>query len=150
MKEEKNHTEDLHEMAPFLAKMEKKNAFKTPDNYFESLLYLNNNKNLENNSLIYYFDKLSWRFFAPILSILVIGFILFINIKNSSNVEPSSDQLNDFMLAEGYLDMDEDLVYEMYAEMIINEENEMTQEEQEYVKYLLENEVDLNTIIEEL
>ena len=67
----------------------------------------------------------------------------------------SYDQLSEYIIAEEDIDFDEYLVYEAYAELLETEGNEDLEsnedsEEQAYINYLIENDIDINSIIEEL
>lgn len=155
MENEKNISDNLENEAPFLSKITKENHFSVPENYFEVLPEVINNKILDNNKLRFNIDKLSWRLLMPFTAVIII-FIAIINLNTTTeNDTLSYDQLSEYIIAEEDIDFDEYLVYEAYAELLETEGNEDLEsnedsEEQAYINYLIENDIDINSIIEEL
>ena len=155
MENEKNISDNLENEAPFLSKITKENHFSAPENYFEVLPEIINNKILDNNKLRFNIDKLSWRLLMPFTAVIII-FIAIINLNTTTeNDTLSYDQLSEYIIAEEDIDFDEYLVYEAYAELLETEGNEDLEsnedsEEQAYINYLIENDIDINSIIEEL
>jgi hypothetical protein len=155
MENEKNISDNLENEAPFLSKITKENHFSAPENYFEVLPEIINNKVLDNNKLRFNIDKLSWRLLMPFTAVIII-FIAIINLNTTTeNDTLSYDQLSEYIIAEEDIDFDEYLVYEAYAELLETEGNEDLKsnedsEEQAYINYLIENDIDINSIIEEL
>ncbi|MEJ6736502.1 MAG: hypothetical protein QNK84_05655 [Flavobacteriales bacterium] len=155
MENEKNISDNLENEAPFLSKITKENHFSVPENYFEVLPEVINNKILDNNKLRFNIDKLSWRLLMPFTAVIII-FIAIINLNTTTeNDTLSYDQLSEYIIAEEDIDFDEYLVYEAYAELLETEGNEDLKsnedsEEQAYINYLIENDIDINSIIEEL
>jgi hypothetical protein len=155
MENEKNISDNLENEAPFLSKITKENHFSAPENYFEVLPEIINNKVLDNNKLRFNIDKLSWRLLMPFTAVIII-FIAIINLNTTTeNDTLSYDQLSEYIIAEEDIDFDEYLVYEAYAELLETEGNEDLEsnedsEEQAYINYLIENDIDINSIIEEL
>ena len=155
MENEKHISDNLENEAPFLSKITKENHFSAPENYFEVLPEIINNKVLDNNKLRFNIDKLSWRLLMPFTAVIII-FIAIINLNTTTeNDTLSYDQLSEYIIAEEDIDFDEYLVYEAYAELLETEGNEDLEsnedsEEQAYINYLIENDIDINSIIEEL
>jgi hypothetical protein len=153
MKNNNNISENPLENASFLSRIEKKNSFSTPENYFKEKINIDTSKHLENNILINIFDKLSYRFLVPFMSIATV-IILILNYNNPTPSEPlTSDQISEVLINRNYIDLDEDLLIETYAEMLENEtfsEENNENENEEYINYLIENDIDINTIINEL
>ena len=155
MENEKNISDNLENEAPFLSKITKENHFSAPENYFEVLPEIINNNVLDNNKLRFNIDKLSWRLLMPFTAVIII-FIAIINLNTTTeNDTLSYDQLSEYIIAEEDIDFDEYLVYEAYAELLETEGNEDLEsnedsEEQAYINYLIENDIDINSIIEEL
>jgi len=147
----KNNTSDnLENEAPFLSKIEKKNHFSTPNNYFEVLPEIISSKNLNNKSLQFSFDRFSYRVLVP-FSVFVVLFFVILN-WNDNNIENgiTSEQLSELIIEEDYGEIDDYLIYESYAELIEEDENNTSSDSEEYINYLLENDIDINSIIEEL
>ena len=140
--------EDLN--GQILSKIKKENHFSTPKNYFEVLPEVISNKKLNNNNLITFFDKLSHRVLVPISAVIVLFFVVFNFNTNNNSTTLTSDQLSELILEDDYYEMDDDLVYDAYAEMLESEKKETTSNEDEYINYLIENDIDINSIIEEL
>ena len=140
--------EDLN--GQILSKIKKENHFSTPKNYFEVLPEVISNKKLNNNNLITFFDKLSYRVLVPISAVIVLFFVVFNFNTNNNSTTLTSYQLSELILEDDYYEMDDDLVYEAYSEMLENEEKETASNKDEYINYLIENDIDINSIIEEL
>jgi hypothetical protein len=149
MKNDKNIENEIEKIAPFLSKIEKKNHFSTPTEYFEVLPEVMSDKILNKNYLQFFFDKLSWRVLVPISSFIVLFFFYFNFNQNNTKSELSNEQLSELFIEEDYLDIDDYLIYDTYAE-ILEDENEESSDTEEYINYLLENDIDINSIIEEL
>ena len=151
MKNNNNIHEELENETPFLSQIKKENHFSTPKNYFEVLPEVISSKNLNNKSSHYLFDRLSYRILVPISSLIII-FIVFFNWNNNiPKAELTNEQLSEFIIEEDYFEMDDYLVYETYAEILEEEENaKQPSETEEYIDYLIENNIDINSIIEEL
>lgn len=149
MRNENNIPENLENEAPFFSKMTKKNHFSAPKNYFEELPEIVNNKHLNTKSLQFNFDKLSWSILAPFTVIAII----FTIVMNWNTIDKESaltnDQLSEYIINEDHVDFDDETVYEAYVEFIETEQNEESDTE-EYITYLMENDIDINSIIEEL
>jgi hypothetical protein len=150
MKNNNNIIEELEKEAPFLSKINKENHFSTPNNYFEVLPEVIIHKKLNNKLLWISFDKLSYRNLVPISAFAVLLFVVFnLNTNNISN-ELTSDQLSELIIEDDYLEMDDYLVYEAYAETLEEERKATSSDKDEYINYLIENDIDINSIIEEL
>jgi hypothetical protein len=149
MENKKNILEELENEAPFLSKIKRENHFSTPKNYFKSLPEVMSGKNLNNKSLVNVFDKLSYRIFVPISAIAILFFIVINLTKQNNPTELTSEQLSEILIEDDYLEMDYFLVYEAYAELL-DQEEETSSTDDEYINYLIENDIDINSIIEEL
>ena len=148
MENKKNIQEDPVENAPFLSKIEIVNQFSTPKNYFEELPEVINSKLLKTSSLLFYFNKLSYRIFAPILVTTTVLLLLFYLNTNTPSFEMTPAQISEVLINGDYIDLDEDLINETYFEIIEAENQESGSEE--YINYLIENDIDITTIITEL
>jgi hypothetical protein len=150
MKNNNNIIEELEKEAPFLSKIKKENHFSTPNNYFEVLPELITHKKLNNKLLWISFDKLSYRILVPISAFAVLLFVVFNLNTNNISIELTPDQLSELIIEDDYLEMDDYLVYEAYAETLEEERKETSSNKDEYINYLIENDIDINSIIEEL
>lgn len=149
MKNIENISDNLENEAPFLSKMKKENHFIAPENYFKSLPEVISNKNLNNKSLPFNFDKLSWRILIPITAVIII-FTVITNLNSvNENDILTYDQFSEYIISQEDIEIEDYLVYEAYAEILESEENLKTEDE-EYINYLIENDIDINSIIEEL
>ncbi|MFB0924930.1 MAG: hypothetical protein QMB65_06565 [Vicingaceae bacterium] len=150
MEHKKNILEELKNEVPFLSKIKKKNHFLAPKKYFEVLPEIISYKKLNNNYLNIFFDKLSYKVLMPITAAVILFFIVFnINTSNIST-ELTSDQLSELIIEDYYFEMDDYLVYEAYAEILEKEKKRTPSDEDEYINYLIEHNIDINSIIEEL
>lgn len=144
-----NSSDNLENEAPFLSKMTKENHFSAPENYFEVLPEVINNKILDNNKLRFNIDKLSWRFLMPFTAVAII-FIALINLNTTTeNDTLSYDQFSEYIITENDFEFEDEMVYEAYAETIEPDEYSDS-ETDEYINYLMENDIDIHSIIEEL
>lgn len=149
MKNENNIPDNLENIAPFLSKMKKENHFKAPNNYFESLPEVISNKNLNSKEVQFSFDKLSWRILIPITAVIII-FTVVTNLNSvNENDTLTYDQFSEYIIAQEDIEFEDYLIYEAYAE-ILEAEPEQESENEEYINYLMENDIDINSIIEEL
>ena len=154
MENKNNISENPLKDAPFLSKIKKENPFSTPKNYFESLDEIRYYKSLNKNYLQVLFDKLSYRVFIPLTASLAI-FLLVFNFLPSNNETPlTSDQIYEVLVEENYLEIEDDILYETYYETTsfptLSEDKNSENENDEYIEYLIENDIDINLIIAEL
>lgn len=146
----KNDISNLEENeSSFLNQLNKKNDFSVPKDYFEVLPEVISNKTLVNNKLNFNFDILSYRFLVPSCAILLLLFFVFNWNKNIEQKSISNEQLSEILIESNYIEFEDDILYEAYSETI-NTVELNTEENNEYINYLLENDIELNTIIEEL
>jgi hypothetical protein len=150
MEHKKNILEELKNEAPFLSEIKKKNHFSVPENYFEVLPKMISGKNLNNNYLNIFFDKLSYKVLMPFTAVVILFFIAFNFNTTNISTELTSDQLSELIIEDDYFEMDDYLVYEAYAEILEEEKKRTASDEDEYINYLIENNIDINSIIEEL
>jgi len=149
MNNKNNIEEELENLAPFLSKIKKENNFSTPQNYFEVLPEVIANKNLNNKSLYFIFDKLSARILVPFSTFVAILVILFFLNYNTLETELTNEQIGDLLINQEYVNIDDYLVYDAYSE-VLDEEQKETSTTEEYINYLIENNIDINSIINEL
>ena len=149
MENKNNIPENFKNDSDFLSKIVKKNNFSVPNDYFEQLPQVINNKKLNNSSIKFYFDKLSYRVLIPISAFILITILVLNWNDNTLKNELTNEQISEFLLEEEDEYLDENLIYETYYQVMPNEIS-MTNEEEKYIDYLIENDIDVSTIIEEL
>lgn len=150
MNNKNKYKDNLKNEAPFLANIKKENTFITPKDYFEVLPQVMSDKILNKKSIGFSFDKLSWRILMP--SVACLGLLLLVFTWNNPTTENelNAEQLSVLIIEEDYFEIDAYLVYDTYAEILEENENSNSTEADEYINYLIENNIDLQTIIEEL
>ncbi|MCB0402296.1 MAG: hypothetical protein KDD41_09455 [Flavobacteriales bacterium] len=156
MKNNKNTVDPFENEPDFLAQFDKKTPFSVPDHYFESLPEVINDKILKKKSLKFGFDKMSYRILGPSAALIALFFVVFhfYNTPSGNTVQP--EEFSDALLNEVSVELDDYMIYDVYAEIIEETESSTEQtsgnetENDEYIDYLLENDIDINTIIEEL
>jgi hypothetical protein len=144
MENKNNIFDNLENETPFLDKIKKENHFSTPKNYFENLPNTISNR-ITNDSPLFTFKKLSYRIALPILAIFVIVFL----VTNFNTEQPqlnlNNEQISNLVIDENYIEIDDYIIYETYSEII-----EPEKESEEYIDYLVENDIHINTIVDEL
>ncbi len=70
--------------------------------------------------------------------------------NSDEKLELTSAQISDLLINEAYDELDEDMIYEAYCSIAETEVTSYTGESQEYIDYLIENDIEINSIIEEL
>lgn len=149
MKNKNNISEELESETSFLSRIEKKNHFSTPNNYFESLPEIVGVKILNNKTIEFSFDKLSWRILIPFTAAVII-FTVITNLNTvNENETLTYDQFSEYIISQEDIEFEDELIYEAYAE-ILETEQDIETEDEEYINYLIENDIDINSIIEEL
>ena len=148
--DKRNNQADLEKEAPFLSRIYKENHFHTPENYFKSLPEIISNKKLINRKLKIKIDKLSYRFLIPFSALIVFIFVVLNLNTNNITTETKPNHISELFIEDDYIELDDYLVYEAYADLLEKEETKTTSNDDEYTTYLLENNININTIIEEL
>lgn len=147
MKNDNNISENLKNDEGFLSNIKKENNFTTPSNYFDELPELLNNKRV--NSTGFDINKFLFKYLIPTASYIIIAALIF-NWNNSNDTTQFSDeQLSEYIINEESEYIDEEIIYEAYIENVLTE-NSLLDNEENYINYLIDNDVDINTIIEEL
>ncbi len=150
MKNRNNIPKEPLKNISFLSKIEQKNYFSVPENYFESLPEVINHKKLNNKYLIISFNKLLWKILLPTASLIVVVFIIF-NFNNRSTKTTLTDkQLPSLTISEDYLEIDDDLIFDDYAKILEEQKDIHLSEDEDYINYLIDNDIDINLIIGEL
>ena len=143
----KNDNNILNQQDDLLSTIKKENNFKTPQNYFDELTGLVNNKRSHNSTLG--FNKLLFRFLIPTATFVIIAILLF-NLNNTNEiVQISDEQLSEYIINEESEYFEDEIIYESYIENVLTE-NTLPENEENYINYLIENDIDINNIIEEL
>lgn len=148
MKQRDNISEKLKEEAPLLSKIEKQNSFFIPKNYFKEQLYVVNYKNLNNKIIHNYFDKLSYRFYITFSASLIALVLLISLVFTPKKTTITNEQLCELIIEDEYIDFDEELLYEAYSELNINTIE--SESDGILIDYLIDNNIETTTIIEEL
>ncbi|MCO6500082.1 MAG: hypothetical protein J5I47_06855 [Vicingus serpentipes] len=149
MKNKNNIPENPLKDAPFLSKIKKENHFLTPKNYFESLDEVRLDKYLNKNKLTIIFDNLSYRIFIPLAACVAIFILVFNYNLKTNKTSLTSEQVYETLVNEDYIEIEDDLLYETYYE-VTQSSSPTLEENDEYIEYLIENDIDINLIIAEL
>jgi len=149
MKKEQNISDNLENEAPFLSTISKENSFSIPENYFEYVPEVIIDKKMTDKSFQLSFEIFSWRALAPFIAVVIIFIaIIKLNITKEDNTL-TYDQLSEYIITNNYFEFDNDMIYEAYAETIEIDEY-INSETDEYINYLIENDININSIIDEL
>lgn len=150
--------EELKYLSPALARIKKENIFNVPHGYFEELPAKIKEQCKEddlykaNNGVLRYINL---RSVAAAASVLLIAVSLLVyNIKDSNQQlalqEFTSEEILDYLDAENVYDMNEEYLIEELSSMDNVVMIEESIETVEIIDYLLENDIDLTTIINEI
>lgn len=146
----KHNISNTNEMKPFsFEKIGNKNHFITPNDYFEYLPQLIINKKLNNKYLIKQKISYIYRVFAPSFGALLIIALVFFLKDNSTKTAYTNEELSTIIIEDRYIEFDEDLVYEVYSEMDYSSPP-LSNENEEIIDYLINENVNINLILEEL
>ena len=126
----------------------KENNFKVPNDYFEDLPLRVTEKIHSKKQVSFNLNKLLFRYLIPSASLIIL-LIFILNWNNTTKTEISDEQLSEFLIEDADEYFEDELIYESYVENISIENNEEETEEN-YIDYLVENDIEINTIIEEL
>lgn len=144
MENKNNISDNLENEAPFFTQVKKGNHFSVPKDYFENLPNTINNR-ITNDSSLFTFKKLSYRIVLPVLAIFVIAFLVVNFNAEQPQLNLNNEQISNLVIDENYIDIDDYIIYETYSEI-----KEPEKESEEYIDYLVENDININTIVEEL
>lgn len=147
MENKNNIAEELENIAPFLSKIKKENNFSTPPNYFEILPEVIVNRSLNSKFFNFSFN-FSKHFLIPASSLAVVLIMIFYLNSNTIETELTNEQISNLIINEEYIKIDDYLVYDAYSEVLDEEKAISTTDE--YINYLIENDIDINSIIDEL
>lgn len=149
MENRNNIPDNNEENTSFLDQIKKEKPFSVPKNYFEVLPQVITDKKLKNKNIENVFDKLSYRILAPTFTVLAIIAIVYLIPNENNEMELTGDQISEIILTENLHEFDEDLIYSVYSETLI-EEPVNEESDEEIIDYLINNNIDINSIIEEL
>lgn len=149
MKEQDQHNEDLN--IPGLEKG-KSNPFKVPANYFEELTpkVMSRIHEAETSTKEESAGFPIWRLAGLGLATLVIGLLIFNPFSKPADLssqfsEVAESHSLEFLVAEADISIDD-----LLAADLIELEEESETDEDAYLDYLIENEIELSTIVDEL
>ena len=142
-----NNISNLENEEEFLLGIKKENNFNTPPNYFDDLPELLMVKKSSNNNLG--LSKNLYRFILPTAAFVIIALIIFNFNETTKTTQISDEQLSEFLINEEYEYFEDELIYEAYINNVSTESN-TSENDENYIDYLIDNDVDINTIIEEL
>jgi len=126
----------------------KENNFKVPNDYFEDLPLHVTEKIHSEKQVSFNLNKLIFRYLIPSASLIVL-LVFILNWNNTTQPIINDEQLSEFLIEDADEYFEDELIYESYIDNITVENNE-TDTEENYIDYLVENDIEINTIIEEL
>ncbi len=153
MKKERNNDDALKQEAPTLFGITKQNNFKVPDGYFDALPEMLVEKRSASTPgvLERLLHAFHWKVAVPTFAAVAV--ILFVIFNTSPMVEDTAiasisvEEVEAYLDNEGLYTIDEDMLLEaLEDEVAVNYE----EDNDEIVEYLLENNIELETILEEL
>ncbi|HNR20077.1 MAG TPA: hypothetical protein PKN75_03670 [Bacteroidia bacterium] len=154
MEDYKNINDELKEFGSSLHKMEKQNPFAVPENYFENLNSIVQDK-IAAQKKISRSEQFSGFMAAHKLSLATCAIVLALGSVyyfKSAQQSISNDTSTEFALSDEELNtLAGELDEHTLAEIYINESTESSQNDSlQLDDYLIENNIDVNTLINEL
>lgn len=155
MEDYKNINDELKELGSSLHKMEKQNPFAVPENYFENLNSVIQDK-ISAQKKISWSEQFSGFMAAHKLSLATFAVVLALGsvyyFKNTQQ-SISNDTNTEFALSDEELntlagELDEHTLAEVYVSETASEAN--TNDSLQVEDYLIENNIDVNTLLNEL
>ncbi len=132
--------EELSSIAPLLSAIPKYNPFETPKAYFEELPSVVQEQVIKTKNDVsvkeWLIQILQPRFFAPVLTVLIVAFTGINYLNTTSTTQIISD---DYSIYEELEKIDESILIE---EVVALKTTETTDENELVVDYLLENELE--------
>ncbi|MGE0561707.1 MAG: hypothetical protein AB7O47_07820 [Flavobacteriales bacterium] len=125
----------------------KENQFSVPANYFEELpQQIQARKNRTKPNTVFS-NQLFYKVLAPTMVIvtLLASYYLY---QNNSNTELTPQEISEVIIDQELIQMDEEMIYEVYAETATS--NQTESENEEIIDYLINDNISINLILEEL
>ena len=150
-----NHMKDLEKTGPNLSKVKSQNAYRVPENYFEEFPRKLMER-LEGEDSSKRTTKYIWTYFKPHLAIaatiLAFAIISYTTVQlffsDGSTSEFSNMEIAEYV--EYYSsELDESMYYELLDE-IHEEETTQNNYDEMVIRYLVDQDIDFQTIVEEL
>ncbi len=154
------NNEELREFAPTLSKIEKQNSFQVPERYFDTLPAIVQERCIKDKgaSLSEWLQLiLNPKVLAPVsvfIVLIAIGINYFISPPPQINEGDTLFSLEQLSAEDIYLTMEAGDLYDideyLIVEALIEIESEDDESNDEIIDYLIENGIELSTIINEL
>ncbi len=130
-----------------IEQLKKENQFSVPANYFEELpQHIHARKNQTKPSTIFS-NQLFYKMLAPTM-VLVTLFTSYYIYQNNTTTELTAQEISEVIIDQELIQMDEEMIYEVYAETATS--NQTESENEEIIDYLINDNISINLILEEL
>lgn len=130
-----------------IEQLKKENQFSVPANYFEELPQQIHAKRTSTKPNSIFSNQFFYKVLTPTMVIVTL-FVSYYIYQNNTTTELTSQEISEVIIDQELIQMDEEMIYEVYAETATSNQTESQNEE--IIDYLINNNISINLIIEEL
>ena len=151
-----NDHDDLKKHAPWLTKIEKRNEFQAPDGYFDSLPSIIQERCLESSrsAISEKLERFRFYFYRLVIPVSFAAIIIFfgLNYLNPADVDNdlTAEEISIILEEDVSISIEETLLIEILMENESAQSAEFADEDEDIIDYLIDNDIDLSSIINEL
>lgn len=130
-----------------IERIKKENQFSVPANYFEELPQQIRAKRTQIKPNTVFSTNWYYKILAPTMIVITL-FASYYIYQNKTTTELTPQEISEVIIDQELIQMDEEMIYEVYAETATSNQTESQNEE--IIDYLINNNISINLIIEEL
>lgn len=130
-----------------IEQLKKENQFSVPANYFEDLPQQIQARKNQTKPNIIFSTNWYYKILAPTMIVITL-FASYYLYQNNTTSELTPQEISEVIINEELIQIDEEMIYEVYAETATLHQNES--ENEEIIDYLINDNISINLILEEL